>query len=175
MSETMLDVVDGAATLDADAPVEATVVEPTTVYLAGPLFCQAEREYNLRLAGLLEDFGYSVFLPQRDGYKDFELAGKSDDELSQMLFDMDLDAILRTDVFFFILDGRVPDEGACVELGIAYAKGKRCYGFKTDTRAAEQGLELNPMIFGCLTHLFSNYDADALIGELCDYLRANVL
>ena len=36
-----------------------------------------------------------------------------------------------------VLDGRIPDEGACVELGIAYANGKRCYGVKTDARSVE--------------------------------------
>ena len=157
MGETWMDDGDditareaGAAPGAKEAPGEVA----TTVYLAGPLFCQAEREYNLRLVGVLEEFGYSVFLPQRDGYKEFELAGKTDEELSRMLFDKDLDEVLGADVLFFNLDGRVPDEGGCVELGIAYANGKRCYGFKTDTRAAEQGLELNPMISGCLTHLF---------------------
>lgn len=36
------------------------------------------------------------------------------------MFIMDRDKILEADIFLFILDGRVPDEGACVELGIAY-------------------------------------------------------
>ncbi len=37
------------------------------VYFAGPLFCEAERVFNLRLAEKLEAKGYQVFLPQRDG------------------------------------------------------------------------------------------------------------
>ena len=47
------------------------------------------------------------------------------------------------------LDGRVPDEGACVELGYAYARGKRCIGIKTDVRVAEFGGD-NMMISGIL-------------------------
>ena len=45
-------------------------------------------------------------------------------------------------MFLFVLDGRVPDEGACVELGIAYCQkylhngDKRLLGLYTDTRAA---------------------------------------
>ena len=35
-------------------------------YLAGPLFSDAERTFNLRVAELLEDF-LDVYLPQRDG------------------------------------------------------------------------------------------------------------
>lgn len=37
------------------------------VYFAGPLFSEAERVFNLRLAEKLEAKGYQVFLPQRDG------------------------------------------------------------------------------------------------------------
>jgi len=37
------------------------------IYLAGPLFCQAERAFNLQLAEKLEERGLTVFLPQRDG------------------------------------------------------------------------------------------------------------
>ena len=73
------------------------------------------------------------------------------------------------------LDGRVPDEGACVELGIAYGCGKRCYGFKTDTRTIELGMDLNPMIAGCMTKVFKNYDGDKLIEEIKQYLSENDL
>jgi len=37
------------------------------IYLAGSLFCQAERAFNLQLAEKLEERGLTVFLPQRDG------------------------------------------------------------------------------------------------------------
>ena len=32
-----------------------------------------------------------------------------------------MSAIKNCDILIFFLDGRVPDEGACVELGMAYA------------------------------------------------------
>ncbi len=64
---------------------------------------------------------------------------------------------------------------ACVELGIAYANGKRCYGFKTDTRTIERELELNPMISGCMIKIFQNYDGDQLIKEIEQYLSENEL
>ena len=72
-----------------------------------------------------------------------------------------------------VLDGRVPDEGACVELGIAYAKGKRCYGVKTDTRGVEVNLDLNPMIAGCFRKVFQN--PTKLLEELEAYLKDNEL
>ena len=64
-----------------------------------------------------------------------------------------------------VLDGRAPDEGACVELGIAYSNNVRCYGFKSDARSVELDLDLNPMITGCLTKLFYNIN----INRTCIY------
>jgi len=40
------------------------------------------------------------------------------EERRHAMFCLDRDTILTCDVF--VLDGRVPDEGVCVELGIAY-------------------------------------------------------
>jgi hypothetical protein len=37
------------------------------IYLAGPLFSEAERRFNLRLTQRLEALGFEVFLPQRAG------------------------------------------------------------------------------------------------------------
>lgn len=36
------------------------------LYLAAPLFTEAERQFNLALATALEAQGHRVFLPQRD-------------------------------------------------------------------------------------------------------------
>ncbi len=145
------------------------------MYFAAPLFSQSEKDYNLTLTKILEDHGYEVFLPQRDGYLAAELAGKTEEELTQMIFEKDLSEVLKADIIFVMLDGRVPDEGACVELGIAYANGKRCYGFKTDARSVEINMDLNPMITGCFIKLFRNNSGDALIEELERYLSENDL
>ena len=61
----------------------------------------------------------------------------------------DLGLIDSCDILVINLDGRVPDEGACVELGYAYAKGKPCFGLKTDIRVSEFGID-NMMIAGTL-------------------------
>ena len=145
------------------------------VYFAGPLFCQAEKDYNLKLTKLLEAHGYKVFLPQRDGFEAAQLTGKSDEELTKMIFEKDVSEILKADIIFMVLDGRVPDEGACVELGIAYASNKRCYGVKTDTRSAEMNLDLNPMIAGCFKKIFKNFDGEMLVEELKRYLAESEL
>lgn len=96
------------------------------VYFAGPLFSQAEKDFNEEIAAVLEDCGYEVFLPQRDGIEAAQLEGKSEEELIRVIFDLDSSEVKKADILFMNLDGRVPDEGACVELGIAFGSGKRC-------------------------------------------------
>ena len=51
------------------------------------------------------------------------------------------------DAVLFLFDGRVPDEGACFELGYCFAKGKRCIGYKTDARSFIDGFD-NVMLCG---------------------------
>ena len=145
------------------------------VYFAGPMFNAAEKDFNLKVTNLLEEYGYQVFLPQRDGIEAAKLEGKTEEELVKMIFPLDAGEVRKADIVFMNIDGRVPDEGASVELGIAYASGKRCYGFKTDVRAVEFGLEMNPMISGCMIKIFKNFDGDKLIEEIKEYLSKNAL
>jgi nucleoside 2-deoxyribosyltransferase len=129
-------------------------VSGVLIYLAGPLFSEAERRFNLELTERLEALGFQVFLPQRDGVeRDRAPYDKmAPEERRRAMFDLDRTRILDSDVFLFVLDGRVPDEGACVELGIAYSQkylqdGKKILlGLHTDTRAAFIGARLNPMV-----------------------------
>ena len=151
------------------------VTQGKKVYFAAPLFNIMEMEYNLKLANILESYGYEVFLPQRDGFLATELEGLTEEELTKKIFEKDIDEIAKSDIIFMVIDGRVPDEGACVELGIAYASGKRCYGIKSDARTIEASLATNPMIIGCLKKLFFNYDGEKLIEELKEYLENNEL
>ena len=145
------------------------------LYFAGPLFSQSEKDFNLKLANILEAHGYEVFLPQRDGIEAALLEGKTEEELTKMVFELDYTEVLKADIIFMNLDGRVPDEGACVELGIAFASGKRCYGVKTDTRSVELNMDVNPMISGCMIKLFKDYDGDSLVAALEQYLAENEL
>jgi nucleoside 2-deoxyribosyltransferase len=92
-----------------------------------------------------------------------------------MIFQKDKDEVLKADILFMVLDGRIPDEGACVELGIAYASGKRCYGIKCDARSIELDMDINPMITGCFTKLFYNLDNEELLKSLEEYLKENQL
>jgi len=75
---------------------------------------------------------------------------------------MDRNQIFDSDIFLFILDGRIPDEGACVELGMAYTNRMRMnapkfiIGLHTDIRAAFIGSKLNPMLRLCFDNIVGN-------------------
>jgi nucleoside 2-deoxyribosyltransferase len=70
-------------------------------------------------------------------------------EAIDTIFYKDIEEIKGCDVVLFVLDGRVPDEGACVEVGLAYAYDKECIGFKSDSRSLMGELD-NPLLLGVL-------------------------
>lgn len=144
------------------------------LYFAGPLFNIAERAFNTDLTKQIEELGYDVFLPQRDGIENVsggQMVEK--EEKRKLMFCLDRDEIIKSEVFLFVLDGRIPDEGACVELGIAYAdkyqnnRNRKIIGIHTDSRAAFIEGRLNPMISMAFDVIYRNVE------ELIDYLRAN--
>lgn len=105
------------------------------VYMAGPLFNAAELAANERLDAIVREGGNETYLPQRDGGCFAGMPEVVDGVTKdRILFNRDLEALEWCDTLLFLFDGRVPDEGACFELGYAYSKGKRCVGYKTDAR-----------------------------------------
>ena len=145
------------------------------IYFAGPLFSQAERSFNQQLTDQLEASRFRVFLPQRDGAEKgtppFDTMTM--EEYRRAIFHLDKSQVLACDILLFILDGRVPDEGACVELGIAYCHKdvehaeKLLIGFQTDMRVRLFDLTLNPMITGALDYIA--FDQSSLLDVLKHY------
>jgi len=121
------------------------------VYIAGPLFSSAELEFNEKMDTYLQNLGIETFLPQRDGYLLANLIAQkyNKQEAVDIIFLKDIEEIKNCDVVLFILDGRVPDEGACVEVGLAYAYDKECIGFKSDSRSLVGDMD-NPLLIGVL-------------------------
>jgi nucleoside 2-deoxyribosyltransferase len=150
------------------------------IYFAGPLFSEAERVFNLRLAERLERADYEVFLPQRDGVERDRppYDRMAVDERREAMFELDKRKIFESDIFLFVLDGRVPDEGACVELGLAHAhkelRGtkKLLVGLQTDSRAAFVASKLNPMLRVPLERVVEA--EDELLKVLEDYRNARM-
>ena len=103
------------------------------LYLAGPLFTQAERAWNRRLADALADAGHDVFLPQ---------------EAVQAIASLEADAIFRVDVegvraagaLVAILDGADADSGTGFECGLAFAQGVPIVAVRTDFRGGGDAL-----------------------------------
>ena len=128
------------------------------IYIAAPLYCDYEREYNRSIDELLRKNGYDTYLPQRDGGVVSEMPDYIDGiPKDRYVFEKDIAAMNSCDVFLFLLDGRVPDEGACVALGYFHGTGKPAVGLKTDSRTLCQGLD-NLMIRMALSRICLNKD-----------------
>jgi nucleoside 2-deoxyribosyltransferase len=98
------------------------------IYLAGPLFTLAEKNFNAALAALLEGepYGHEIWLPQR-----YEQGGHQE----QVTFDRDVEGIEWSDVVVANMDGADPDSGTCWECGYAYARKIGVVIFRTDRRS----------------------------------------
>jgi deoxyadenosine/deoxycytidine kinase/nucleoside 2-deoxyribosyltransferase len=114
---------------------------PLRVYIAGPLFSHAERRFNIELNNLVRSLGFETYFPQEDAGLISEMveAGLDVHQARDAIFERNRLAVGESDIVVFILDGRAPDEGACIEAGIGYALGKLCIGLKTDFRTCEPG------------------------------------
>ena len=151
------------------------------IYFAAPLFSEAERRFNRALTSTLEAAGHAVFLPQRDGIESTRppYNKMSPVERRNAMFELDRDEIYASDLFLFVLDGRVPDEGACVELGMAYTnkrlRGTHRYifGLLTDVRAAFMGAKLNPMVRLCMDRVVESESELCSAIVDCRHLNGN--
>jgi nucleoside 2-deoxyribosyltransferase len=126
------------------------------LYIAGPLFNDAERAFNARLKQAMSRY-FEVFLPQEDGglLADLVAEGVRVDEAVRRVFDIDVAALDWCQCILIVLDGRTIDEGAAFELGYAYAKGKRCVALQTDCRRLLEGRN-NPMIDSAVEVIFDS-------------------
>src|SRR4051794_38022635 len=89
------------------------------LYLAAPFFSVGERAFNEIVLRELERT-WDVFYPYRDGIRMAELVanGINPDAAAREVWLRDVEMIRNCDVVVAVLDGRVPDEGVCVELGL---------------------------------------------------------
>jgi len=104
------------------------------VYIAGPLFSDAERSYLELMVKELSnssnlDPDADFFLPHRDGGELGKGLTRKD------IFGLDIRQVNSTKIVVALLDGQDVDSGTCIELGYAYAKGKKIFGLLTDFRA----------------------------------------
>ena len=128
------------------------------VYCSGPLFCPEEIAGMSTVARVMEEAGFGTFLPHRDGVERFvmplvdsvlntNLLGMRE-KIDRAIFSLDVYQIVsRCDYFVFNMNGRVPDEGAVAEAGIAFVVGKPVVLYKNDRRSVFKGSD-NSMLLG---------------------------
>lgn len=132
------------------------------IYLAGPLFTQAEIAFNQQLSDRLEAAGYSIYLPQR------ECDGITE---PQALFDTCMRGLVGASLVLVILDGTDADSGSCFEVGYAHARGLPIVGLRTDFRGSGEHLGLNLMLTHSCQHLLLTTLSPTPASERVTYLQ----
>ncbi|AEA46496.1 nucleoside 2-deoxyribosyltransferase [Archaeoglobus veneficus] len=135
------------------------------VFLAAPFFCEAEREFNIKVAEFLRDNGFEVWMAQENPF----ISDGSEEE-KRRIFEMDLSALKGCDAVVAVLDGECIDSGTAFELGYAYAMGKPIIGIKTDYRTFSSIEGLNLMI-EVAVRLIKASTFEELKGRLLEALR----
>jgi len=97
----------------------------TRLFLSGPLFTVAERDFNSGLARFLEARGFEVWLPQ-------ERATRGG---AKAIFQSCIKGIEWADAVVACMDGPDPDSGTAWEVGFAYAKEKPIVCYRSDFRS----------------------------------------
>ncbi len=150
----------------APADLESTKTEPIVtstentprVYCAGPLFNQSERREMTAIAEVINEAGFPVFLPHRDGMEFRRVhhvltdrgwnATQSAQFLHAAIFALDVYHLADAcGAMVWNLNGRVPDEGAVCEAAIAWTLGKPLVAYSDDARSLISGRP-NPLLVG---------------------------
>jgi nucleoside 2-deoxyribosyltransferase len=111
------------------------------VFLAAPLFSEAEREFNSKTAKRLRDNGFEVWLAQEAPFIQHDTHKEK-----KAIYESDVSALNASDVVVAILDGSEVDAGVAYEIGYATALGKPIIGLKTDYRTFSGMEEVNLML-----------------------------
>jgi nucleoside 2-deoxyribosyltransferase len=118
------------------------------LYLAAPLFTEAERAFNLVLARALEAEDHQVYLPQQDR-PETQVADRT-----TSIFYANLAALRKADAVVAVCDGSQVDDGTAWEIGYAYGKNIQIFGLRTDVRIVQRSDELiNLMVLESLSEL----------------------
>ena len=123
------------------------------VFLASPLFSDAEREFNSNLAKSLRENGFEVWLAQEAPF-----IQKGIHKEKKTIYEGDILALKTSDVVVAVLDGINVDAGVAYEMGYAKALGKPIVGLKTDYRTFSKMEEVNLMLEVPLVKLCKNVD-----------------
>ncbi len=112
------------------------------VYLAAPLFSDAERTYNTLLRDELAKHLFEVYLPQERG----DDSCRRDRDANRAIFTENRNAIREADILVAVCDGADADSGTAWEMGFAHALGKPVYAIRSDFRMAGACERVNLML-----------------------------
>jgi len=115
------------------------------IYMAGPLgFSEAGRDFHKKISRVIEKLGYEILDPWQTPFYNLisRAKGISDlnkrqiewEKLNPMIGRLNTEKIDKCDVLLAVLDGPDVDSGTAAEIGYAYAKGKKIYGYRGDER-----------------------------------------
>ncbi len=109
------------------------------IYLAAPLFTDAERAWNLEVGRALRAGlpGQEVLLPQ-ELCAAFDAGPGAQPDFAR-IFATCLEHLEGAQLVVAVLDGADADSGTSWEAGHAYARGVPVVGIRTDWRPAEDG------------------------------------
>ena len=129
------------------------------LYLAGPLFTEAERSFNETLRDVLSEF-FDVFLPQEAGLiGEMVKHGIGPSESSHRIYDACMKALRKCEVVLIVLDGAMVDDGSAFELGIAHMRKIPRFGYLSDDRKKPEPPSVNPMIYFSLDRIFTDLNS----------------
>lgn len=131
------------------------------IYLAAPLFSEAEQAYNLALHDLLERHLFDVYLPQEVG----DTSHTRCREEHRTIFAQHLAVLQDVDTVVAVIDGADADSGTSWEMGYAYALGKRVVALRTDFRIAGYHELVNLMLEESATVVTAKEDLPRALGS----------
>jgi nucleoside 2-deoxyribosyltransferase/predicted secreted protein len=112
------------------------------VYLAAPLFSDAERSYNAALADLLRQHAFDVYVPQ-DAGDDTPTRGLPE---HARIYERNRQVLCGADMVVAVIDGADADSGTAWEMGYAAAKAKPVFALRTDFRRVGTNEHVNLML-----------------------------
>lgn len=122
--------------------IDVAVFARYRIYLAAPLFSEAERIFNASAARLLSEHLFDVHLPQ-DAGDDSDMRNIREQE---RLFILNKKALEESDFILAIIDGADADSGTAWEMGYAFARGKPVIALRTDFRRVGHHERVNLML-----------------------------
>jgi nucleoside 2-deoxyribosyltransferase/predicted secreted protein len=122
--------------------VDVAVFSRYRVYLAAPLFSEAERTFNASIARLLRTNLFEVHLPQEAG----DDSCTRDTREQEQLFLLNKKALEDADIVVAIIDGADADSGTAWEMGYAFALKKPVIALRTDFRRVGHHEQVNLML-----------------------------